>query len=80
MTKYRFKTEQEFFEEYGGNWKDIVSWNDIDQMDHLFGMVINVPIDFNQHIICRIDSWYIFSKMVKMCAVNYNDKKTLVYD
>ena len=41
--KYVFKTQEEFFNQYGPNWVDIVNWNDSGDMDNLFG--IDVPYD-----------------------------------
>ena len=40
MKQYRIKTEQEFIEEFGKNWKDYVVWNRTYSMDHLLGVGI----------------------------------------
>ena len=47
MTKYRFKTEQEFIDEFGTNWKSRIygCWNHIENigMNYLFGS--ELPIE-----------------------------------
>jgi len=37
LANYRIKTEQEFIDEYGFNWKEKVSWSSKDYMNYLFG-------------------------------------------
>jgi hypothetical protein len=42
---YRFKTEAEFIEEFGYDWKNEVSFNDECEMDYLIGTDIVIPED-----------------------------------
>jgi hypothetical protein len=41
--KYRFKTEKEFIDEYGENWKNIVMWSD--NMYYLLGQDFEVNVN-----------------------------------
>ena len=84
--KYRIKTKQEFIDQYGENWRIRVGWNhDNHMMDYLFNHIINEtthPITMDRFIICKIDRWYICKGMVikTTVGIDYNEKKTLVYD
>jgi len=40
-TIYRFKTEKEFVEQYGSNWRVVVGWTTSNYMDYLFGNSIS---------------------------------------
>jgi len=91
MIKHRFKTEQEFIEEFGEDWKCRVNWNNKTGMDYLLGTQIIIPsyvdIDGFFHIkntneMYPYDRWFISSrKMLKeINVINYNEKKVLVYD
>jgi len=40
--QYRFKTLQEFIDEYGVNWRSKVGWTSMGGMDYLFGQVIDM--------------------------------------
>jgi len=88
--KYRFKTEQEFISEYGINWRDTINrkWRSDNRMDFLFGMEIDNVVYVES---IKKDGWnfgrgvcsgYIISTdMIKeVNVINYNEKKTLVYD
>ena len=89
MTKYRIKTEKEFIEEFGEDWR-YVGWNDEGNMDYLFGYIL--PDDYtNENFNDEFDfyevynqfgrSWYIITKMVKQIITpSYNEKKILIYD
>ena len=41
---WRFKTEQEFIDEYGANWKEDTNWNLLGDMDYLLGRPISNPM------------------------------------
>jgi hypothetical protein len=70
----RFKTEEEFINEYGEQWRNSVDWK-IPEMNYLFG--IKVPDKFAQSLInnntIRLrsqtweerESWTIYPYMVK---------------
>ena len=50
-------------------------------MDYLLGTQINTHLNFDNYTICTIDGWFINKMMIKKdCVINYNEKKTLVYD
>ena len=90
MIRYRVKTEQEFLEEFGSEWKYKTSWDNKGHMDYLFGYIL--PDDYtNENFNDEFDfyvvynqfgrSWYIITKMVKQIITpSYNEKKVLVYD
>ena len=92
MTKYRFKTEQEFIDEFGDKWKSKVCWNGYGRMDYLFGIEIQgYNEDYFNTDICDfmlkntsngyVSYWCISNDMVKQTQlINYNEKKVLVYD
>ena len=87
--KYRFKTEKEFIEEFGYDWRNIINrkWRLDNRMDFLFG----VEIDHEYVESIKKEGWnfgrgvcsgYIISTdMIKeINIINYNEKKVLVYD
>ena len=91
MIKYRFKTEQEFIDEFGTEWKYKTSWNNKDGMDYLLGTQINIPIDIDIDGFFHIrntNEKYLYSKwcislrkmLKEINIINYNEKKVLVYD
>ena len=94
MIRYRIKTEQEFINEFGDNWRNNIrfGWNDSGKMDYLFNLEINynyykrclvndkLLLDDNKSFDFEIDDWCISSDMIKQIGINYNEKKTLVYD
>lgn len=41
---FRFKTEQEFLDEFGPEWREAVSFNYYGSMDYLLGKQVRVPI------------------------------------
>ena len=67
--KYRFKTENEFKNEYGENWRSRrttfnLFWNIRGEMDYLFGLDIPLKLTFNgnkHEPICYIDNLNNFS-------------------
>jgi len=63
---YRFKTEEEFKNEFGVSWRSYVHWNSSGRMDHLFGTNWEY-LDKNRHTIEDINinySWFINEKML----------------
>lgn len=74
--KYRFKTLEEFINQYTEDWKETVNWNDEDRMDYLFGQNLEVNEKELEKIFkgdfCAIprqdeddSEWYINGKMIK---------------
>lgn len=57
--KVRIKTEAEFIEEFGDGWKFEVGWNYQDEMDHLFGVVVEVEGDLLHRDIVQVGDYYI---------------------
>jgi len=81
--EYRFKTEEEFEEEYSENWADDIelSWMPGD-MDYLFGINIQEPIDHKSQVLFGIDGWNISNDMItknKLMNPTYEPRK-LVYE
>ena len=90
MIRYRFKTKEEFLEEFGWNWRNKIQcgWVTSGRMDYLFNMELKydtyeyyiiggkLPLDLR----LKIGMWDISMDMLKEIGINYNDKKTLVYD
>lgn len=70
MKRYRIKTEKEFIEEFGKNWKLEVSrtWNLEGKMDYLFGKVLDGKdtdfTAFERGSSIQVDSWAISRDMV----------------
>jgi hypothetical protein len=59
--KYRIKTEREFLEEYGPNWKRCVGWGTLDDtMDYLLGKEV-----LTNYAHTVDDKWNIFPQMIK---------------
>ena len=60
---YRFKTENEFIEEFGHNWKRRIEsgWASHGEMDYLFGQIYphNINIDNRNYVLPSIDGWSI---------------------
>lgn len=54
---YRIKTEKEFIDEFGEDWKSDVSWNSRGHMDYLFG----TDLPFDIIYINRIISGYVYN-------------------
>ena len=91
MIKHRFKTREEFIDEFGYQWKDKVNWNNKTGMDYLLGTQIIIPSDVdidgffhikNTNEMYPYNRWCISTiKMLKeINVINYNEKKVLVYD
>jgi len=61
MKKYYIKTEQEFIEEFGEDWRksESIDWNPDGQMDHLFGQEVKTD-EFH-----RFNHWNIYPNMIK---------------
>jgi len=94
--KYRIKTEKEFLDEFGYNWRMVVRYHFIKDMDHLLGQDIeetyyikflneNNRLDFTKHLYFSFKNfgWFRFSPdMIKEInvGINYNEPKKLVYD
>jgi len=94
--KYRFKTEKEFIDEYGINWRrgsGRIYWTSSNSMDYLFNTEID-PIYYKEfldkngrlymtvHDKFDLNRWTINIKMIKeiKVGINYNEPKKLVYD
>ena len=89
MIRYRIKTEQEFIDEFGEDWRWRTGcrWNIQGIMDYLFGMEINNYKPNEDYYIHWVDNpddfyfeWSISHDMIKKITINYNVKKVLVYD
>ena len=94
MVKYRFKTKQEFIDEFGEEWRG-VRCHFVSEMDCFLGKEIennllpkvllsNVKLE---DLYDQVDDDYfnykhynVSYKMIKRVGINYNDKKVLVYD
>jgi len=81
--EYRFKTEEEFEEEFGEDWADEVnlSWAPGD-MDYLFGINIQEKLDKGAEVLFSIDGWNISKDMItknKLMSPTYKPRK-LVYE
>lgn len=67
IPQYRFKTEQEFIEEFGDYWFGRVFWHK-SEMDYLFGEMLEPDIaeTFYKHPSAeiRIDEWFISINMI----------------
>jgi len=89
LQNYRFKTEKEFKDEFGENWRAVVPSRFPIEMDHLLGKDINVAeVDMinsyyncyntlpnNLNILFGYKTWSISKEMItkKEPVVNYND-------
>ena len=56
MVQYRIKTEQEFIQEFGSEWRCEIDW--AESMNYLFGK----QVDTNEHQL--IDCWDIYPEMI----------------
>ena len=57
--KYRIKTEAEFIEEFGNNWRSAEIADFPKEMDHLLGSEVDENIEH------QIDGWWIRKNMIK---------------
>jgi hypothetical protein len=77
--KYRFKTEIEFEEEFGEDWKKLLGWNINGGMNYLFGIVISEYIITDRiYSFIRYDGWWINTDMVVVVPTlipDYRPKK-----
>ena len=78
--KYRFKTREEFFEEFGSSWREVVPCAFVHNMDHLLGQ--DYPYDLPDKDIKRkdirdVDGFSISMPMLimKKSIPNYKPKK-----
>jgi len=81
---YRFKTEKEFKEEYGTNWRNRVIFNSSGEMDYLLGTVLeqDFPDDLD-YMDLKNDGWVISKKMLTdnvKPRPNYSPKKKRVLE
>ena len=96
MIRYRFKTEQEFINEFGQDWREVGS-KFVKPMDFLLGKELeqetiysviqynryNEKIEFsNENDHFNYYGWSISKHMIKEIKTipTYNEKKRLVYD
>jgi len=93
--KYRFKTETEFIDEFGENWKwnGNTGWSTSGDMDYLFGKEIE-PIYYEELLdkngklnvngdrrLFSYQGWSIYTKMIKIpIEPEYNTPKQLIYE
>ena len=83
MYKYRFKTEKEFIEEFGVNWRNKVRYMWVNGMDYLLGTEIpssNVLLSEDNSIKFIVESWKSWNISENMVTLikktpNYNPKK-----
>lgn len=83
MYKYRFKTEKEFIEEFGVNWRNEVRYMWVNGMDYLLGTEIpssNVLLSEDNSIKFIVESWKSWNISENMVTLikktpNYNPKK-----
>ena len=80
LQNYRFKTEKEFKDEFGKNWRKMVPAGFPIGMDHLLGKDINVAeVDmiesYCNDTLFKYKTWNISEEMItkKELVVNYND-------
>ncbi len=83
---YRFKTEEEFINEYGKDWRKVIGFNYTGKMDYLCGLIYEVELSKKEYQ-DRIDNnrWFgllyhnrgISPKMLKLRTFepNYKPKK-----
>jgi hypothetical protein len=68
MKRYRLKTEQEFLNEFGVNWRSEVRchWNSAGEMDYLFGKILSEEQNkyFEKYLGLSIDGWTINESMI----------------
>lgn len=89
---YRFKTEQEFIDTFGSDWRRVVvyTWNDEGDMDYLLGKDLKVNGDFlseilnqsgrNHNMLHRYDHRWLISKdmiIKNLFLPNYKPKKII---
>ena len=92
MSKYRFKTRDEFIKEYGQNWRDVRS-TFVPQMDYLLGKDIdsihywsflneNNKLNLNDRFNIYIGGFSVSEQMIIEIkpVPNYNEKKILIYE
>lgn len=79
---YRFKTEQEFKDEYGPDWKKLVKWHPRNDMDYLFGTDLEYDFpDYNEEIqIPRNSDEYNRSWNINRDHLVPNKKKIMIPD
>ena len=93
-SRYRIKTEQEFLEEFGDNWRAEVVFNSEGRMDYLLGQEITVSLQhtnddgdvtsrfriYNRNTIAERVFWTIFPPMVRRIpAPSYEPRSEFYY-
>ena len=80
LQNYRFKTEKEFKNEFGKNWRRMVPAKFLIGMDHLLGKDIDVAEvnminSYYDDTLFEYKTWSISKEMItkKELVVNYND-------
>jgi hypothetical protein len=79
---YRFKTKQEFIDEYGEDFRHICNWCTDGGMDYLYGKPYPfIKVNVNIKLI-SIDGWYISIDMLTLNEEKIPDykPKKLIYD
>ena len=64
---YRFKTEEEFLNEFGPHWRNVVSckWHPDGDMDYLFGLVYPFhDVELNNRCLSNFENWFISPDML----------------
>lgn len=71
---YYIKTEIEFIDEFGDDWRNVIGWNINGHMEHLYGKEIETELALGMlssdssstnGIIFDIDGWVLNSSMIK---------------
>ena len=79
MTKYRFKTEEEFIKEFGKNWQNKVKYGWIREMDEFFGKSMKELKAFDYEKEVCIDGWCISRDMItnnkQTVELSFEDRK-----
>ena len=57
--KYRFKTKEEFIQEFGNDFRNKICWNNMGRMDYLFGTICKVNIEK----LNNVNSYFEYNKM-----------------
>lgn len=75
MIKYRFKTEKEFIEQYGKNWRTAVTCGWSTDMDKMLGKPMKQLDDFDNKELVYINNWFISRDMI----TNYKQTVELTF-
>lgn len=76
----RIKTEQEFIEEYGEDWRNRISWTTSTSMDYLFGLTLTKKQEEELKSRKRTSSgsWLIYGNMVIDEPLNILDEPQII--